>query len=114
MAFDFPPTGIWRYQQLVYNVDAGLQKWLETHPVTDEELRPEYDAQVAAFEGRGTALAHELEVKADLGMGVENGFVRLLRLQYCGGLSAACDATAVPHLCSPRCSVPKFRECPGR
>jgi peptidyl-prolyl cis-trans isomerase C len=28
-------------------VDAGLQKWLETHPVTDEELRPEYDAQVA-------------------------------------------------------------------
>jgi len=28
-------------------VDAGLQKWLETHPVTDEELRPEYEAQVA-------------------------------------------------------------------
>lgn len=28
-------------------VDAGLQKWLETHPVSDEELRPEYDAQVA-------------------------------------------------------------------
>jgi peptidyl-prolyl cis-trans isomerase C len=28
-------------------VDAGLQKWLETHPVTDEDLRPEYDAQVA-------------------------------------------------------------------
>jgi peptidyl-prolyl cis-trans isomerase C len=28
-------------------VDAGLQKWLEAHPVTDEELRPEYDAQVA-------------------------------------------------------------------
>jgi len=28
-------------------VDAGLQKWLESHPVTDEELRPEYDAQVA-------------------------------------------------------------------
>ena len=28
-------------------VDAGLQKWLEEHPVTDEELRPEYDAQVA-------------------------------------------------------------------
>ena len=27
-------------------VDAGLQKWLEAHPVTDEELRPEYDAQV--------------------------------------------------------------------
>ena len=28
-------------------VDAGLQKWLEAHPVTDEELRPEYDEQVA-------------------------------------------------------------------
>jgi peptidyl-prolyl cis-trans isomerase C len=28
-------------------VDAGLQKWLEAHPVTDEELRPEYDAQIA-------------------------------------------------------------------
>lgn len=24
-AFAFPPTGIWRYQQLIYNVDAGLQ-----------------------------------------------------------------------------------------
>lgn len=28
-------------------VDSGLQKWLEQHPVTDEELRPEYDAQVS-------------------------------------------------------------------
>jgi peptidyl-prolyl cis-trans isomerase C len=28
-------------------VDAGLQKYLEDHPVTDAELRPEYDAQVA-------------------------------------------------------------------
>lgn len=28
-------------------VDTGLQKWLENHPVTDEELRPEYDAQVS-------------------------------------------------------------------
>lgn len=28
-------------------VDAGLQKWLEAHPVTDAELRPEYEAQVA-------------------------------------------------------------------
>lgn len=28
-------------------VDSGLQQWLEKHPVTDEELRPEYDAQVA-------------------------------------------------------------------
>jgi peptidyl-prolyl cis-trans isomerase C len=28
-------------------VDSGLQKWLEKNPVTDEELRPEYDAQVA-------------------------------------------------------------------
>jgi peptidyl-prolyl cis-trans isomerase C len=27
--------------------DAGLQKWLEAHPVQDSELRPEYDAQVA-------------------------------------------------------------------
>lgn len=27
-------------------VDAGLQKWLEQHPVTDEELRKEYDEQV--------------------------------------------------------------------
>lgn len=28
-------------------VDSGLQKWLEDHPVTDEELRPEYDEQVS-------------------------------------------------------------------
>ncbi len=28
-------------------VDAGLQKYLEEHPVTDAELKPEYDAQVA-------------------------------------------------------------------
>ena len=28
-------------------VDSGLQQWLEKHPVTDEELRPEYEAQVA-------------------------------------------------------------------
>jgi peptidyl-prolyl cis-trans isomerase C len=27
--------------------DAGLQKYLEAHPVQDSELRPEYDAQVA-------------------------------------------------------------------
>jgi peptidyl-prolyl cis-trans isomerase C len=30
-------------------VDAGLQKYLNTHPVKDEELKPEYDAQVAAM-----------------------------------------------------------------
>lgn len=30
-------------------VDVGLQKYLEDNPVTDEELRPEYDAQVAAM-----------------------------------------------------------------
>lgn len=30
-------------------VDAGLQKYLEDHPVTDEDLKPEYDAQVAAL-----------------------------------------------------------------
>jgi len=30
-------------------VDAGLQKYLEAHPVKDEELKPEYDAQVAAM-----------------------------------------------------------------
>ena len=30
-------------------VDAGLQKWLEAHPVGDAELKPEYDAQVAAM-----------------------------------------------------------------
>lgn len=30
-------------------VDAGLKKYLEDHPVTDEELKPEYDAQVAAM-----------------------------------------------------------------
>jgi peptidyl-prolyl cis-trans isomerase C len=29
--------------------DAGLQKYLETNPVQDSELRPEYDAQVAAL-----------------------------------------------------------------
>ncbi|WP_129779205.1 peptidylprolyl isomerase [Peristeroidobacter soli] len=28
-------------------VDSGLQEWLEKNPVTDAELRPEYDAQVA-------------------------------------------------------------------
>lgn len=28
-------------------VDAGLNKYLEEHPVTDAELKPEYDAQVA-------------------------------------------------------------------
>nr|WP_298719144.1 peptidylprolyl isomerase [uncultured Steroidobacter sp.] len=28
-------------------VDSGLQQWLEKNPVTDDELRPEYDAQVA-------------------------------------------------------------------
>jgi peptidyl-prolyl cis-trans isomerase C len=30
-------------------VDAALKKYLEAHPVTDEELKPEYDAQVAAM-----------------------------------------------------------------
>lgn len=30
-------------------VDAGLQKWLAAHPVKDEELKPEYDRQVAAM-----------------------------------------------------------------
>lgn len=30
-------------------VDAGLQKYLEAHPVTDADLKPEYDAQVAAM-----------------------------------------------------------------
>jgi peptidyl-prolyl cis-trans isomerase C len=30
-------------------VDAGLQKYLEGHPVQESELRPEYDAQVAAL-----------------------------------------------------------------
>lgn len=29
--------------------DAGLQKYLEAHAVTDAELKPEYDAQVAAM-----------------------------------------------------------------
>jgi peptidyl-prolyl cis-trans isomerase C len=28
-------------------VDAGLQKYLEEHPVTDAELKPEYDTQIA-------------------------------------------------------------------
>ena len=30
-------------------VDAGLQKYLEAHPVSDADLKPEYDAQVAAM-----------------------------------------------------------------
>ena len=30
-------------------VDAGLQKYLEDHPVTDADLKPEYEAQVAAM-----------------------------------------------------------------
>jgi peptidyl-prolyl cis-trans isomerase C len=30
-------------------VDAGLQKYMEDNPVKDEELKPEYDAQIAAM-----------------------------------------------------------------
>ncbi|HEY4366038.1 MAG TPA: peptidyl-prolyl cis-trans isomerase [Steroidobacteraceae bacterium] len=30
-------------------VDAGLQKYLEDHPVTDPELKTEYDAQIASL-----------------------------------------------------------------
>jgi peptidyl-prolyl cis-trans isomerase C len=30
-------------------VDAGLNKYLEDHPVTDAELKPEYDQQVASM-----------------------------------------------------------------
>ncbi len=30
-------------------VDAGLQKYIEDNPVNDDELKPEYDAQVAAM-----------------------------------------------------------------
>lgn len=30
-------------------VDAGLQKYLDAHPVSEDELKPEYDAQVAAM-----------------------------------------------------------------
>jgi len=30
-------------------VDAQLKKYLEEHPITDAELKPEYDAQVAAM-----------------------------------------------------------------
>jgi peptidyl-prolyl cis-trans isomerase C len=30
-------------------VDAGLQKYLEDNPVTDEDIKPEYDAQVASM-----------------------------------------------------------------
>jgi peptidyl-prolyl cis-trans isomerase C len=30
-------------------VDAGLQKWLAAHPVTEEEMKSEYDKQVAAI-----------------------------------------------------------------
>lgn len=30
-------------------VDAALQKYLEEHPVSDDELKPEYDRQVAAM-----------------------------------------------------------------
>lgn len=30
-------------------VDAGLQKYLEANPVSDADLKPEYDAQVAAM-----------------------------------------------------------------
>ena len=29
--------------------DAGLKKYLDAHPITEEELKPEYDAQVAAM-----------------------------------------------------------------
>jgi peptidyl-prolyl cis-trans isomerase C len=35
--------------RLTVLVDAGLQKYLEAHPVQDAELKPEYDAQVAAL-----------------------------------------------------------------
>lgn len=30
-------------------VDAGLQKYMEAHPIADADLKPEYDAQVAAM-----------------------------------------------------------------
>jgi hypothetical protein len=40
-------------------------------------------------------LAHDLEVEADFGVRVEKGL--WLLLGYCGGLSRARDATAVPH-----------------
>jgi peptidyl-prolyl cis-trans isomerase C len=30
-------------------VDAGLQKYLEAHPIADADLKPEYEAQVAAM-----------------------------------------------------------------
>jgi peptidyl-prolyl cis-trans isomerase C len=56
-------------------VDAALQDYLEQHPVKDEELRPEYDAQVAAMpreyharhilvDDKATAEAITKEIKA--------------------------------------------------
>ena len=39
----------WRSRGCNVLVDAGLQKYLEAHPVQDAELQPEYDAQVAAL-----------------------------------------------------------------
>ena len=60
-------------------VDAGLQKYLEAHPVQESELRPEYDAQVAALpreyharhilvddEAAAVAITKELKGGADL------------------------------------------------
>jgi peptidyl-prolyl cis-trans isomerase C len=59
-------------------VDSGLQQWLEKHPVTDEELRPEYDAQVAQMpkeyharhilvddEAKAEAITKELQAGGD-------------------------------------------------
>ena len=39
----------WRWRGSSACVDAGLQKYLESHPCTESDLRPEYDAQVAAL-----------------------------------------------------------------
>ncbi|HEX2494806.1 MAG TPA: peptidylprolyl isomerase [Steroidobacter sp.] len=61
-------------------VDAALQKYLDTHPVSDEELKPEYDAQVAAMpreyharhilvenKAAADAITKELKAGADFG-----------------------------------------------
>lgn len=65
-------------------VDSGLQKWLEKHPVTDEELRPEYEAQVAQMpkeyharhilvddQARAEAITRQLQAGGDFAKAAE-------------------------------------------
>ena len=45
--------------------DAWARKYIEDHPVTDAELRPEYDAQVAALPSRISRPPHPRRGQGD-------------------------------------------------